>query len=138
MLKTVMNVSDTIKEYSVAAGFGAVIYGLAEVLFRGHTHWTMAVTGGAAFLALYVINTRVPIGSVLLRCVIGCFVITAAEFAVGCVVNRWLGWAVWDYSHRPLNVLGQICPQFSAFWFGLSLPAYWLSELLHGQLSSIG
>ena len=35
--------------------------------------------------------------------------------AVGCIVNRKLGWNVWDYSDRRFNVLGQICPLFSRF-----------------------
>jgi len=37
------------------------------------------------------------------------------------LVNMRLGWGVWDYSEMPGNVLGQICPTFSAIWFVLCL-----------------
>ena len=47
--------------------------------------------------------------------------VTAYEFAVGSVGNLWLGWEVWDYSALPGNVLGQICPQFTCYWFMICL-----------------
>ena len=48
------------------------------------------------------------------QCIIGSFVVTGIEFVSGCIVNLWLGWNVWDYSHLPLNLLGQICLPFFA------------------------
>ena len=41
----------------------------------------------------------------LLRCVYGALIITAVEFSVGCIVNLWLQWDIWDYSRLPLNLL---------------------------------
>ena len=124
-----------IKEYTVVAGVGAVIYSLVEIIYRGHTHWTMTVTGGAVFLMLYILNTRVEIQSLALRCLIGCVAITLIELAVGCIVNRKLGWNVWDYSGMRFNLLGQICPAFSLAWYALCFPAYWLSMFLQSRLS---
>lgn len=46
--------------------------------------------------------------------------ITAVEFAAGLVLNIWLGLGVWDYSAMPLNIMGQVCPQFMLLWFWLS------------------
>ena len=34
---------------------GGSAYGLMEILFRGHTHWTMVITGGACILTLYLL-----------------------------------------------------------------------------------
>lgn len=47
------------------------------------------------------------------------WLITAAEFATGLVVNLLLGWQVWDYSAEPANLLGQICLRYSFYWFCL-------------------
>lgn len=35
---------------------GGCAYGLLEVLYRGHTHWTMLVTGGACVLTLFYLR----------------------------------------------------------------------------------
>ena len=36
-------------------------------------------------------------------------------------MNVWLNLGVWDYSHLPGNVMGQICPEFAFLWFFLSI-----------------
>ena len=46
---------------------------------------------------------------------------TAVEFVAGLVLNLWLGLDIWDYSHLPFNLMGQICPQFAALWWGLCM-----------------
>ena len=58
-----------------------------------------------------------------LQAVIGGTIITAAEFVVGCIVNLWLGWDVWDYSGMVFNILGQVCLAYWMLWVALSLPA---------------
>lgn len=47
--------------------------------------------------------------------------ITAVEFVAGVILNVWLNLGVWDYSHLPGNVMGQICPEFMFLWFFLSI-----------------
>ena len=100
---------------------GGVAYAMIEVLFRGHTHWTMVLTGGACVLTMYMMSgwlLDIPlIGSALT----GALIITMYELVVGLIVNIRLGWSVWDYSDMPGNILGQICPTFSAIWFLLCL-----------------
>ncbi|MDY3690834.1 MAG: hypothetical protein SO072_02570 [Dysosmobacter sp.] len=49
--------------------------------------------------------------------------ITGAELAAGLVLNVWLRMDVWDYSHMPGNLWGQVCPQFWALWCVLSVGA---------------
>lgn len=101
---------------------GGVLYSLIEVVARGYTHWTMSITGGICLLIMYMRYARHPEDSILFKCFFGMCVITFFEFTVGCIVNIHLGWEVWDYSHMYLNLLGQICPSYSAGWFLLSLP----------------
>lgn len=101
---------------------GGLMYSLIEIAARGFTHWTMTLTGGICLLLMYLRYTAHPDDSILMKCFYGMCVITFFEFTVGCIVNLILGWNVWDYSHMYLNVLGQICPSFSAGWFLLSLP----------------
>lgn len=108
---------------------GAGLYALIEVLFRGHTYWTMAVLGGVLFLLLGGINNNLSWDMPLIwQSVLGAVIVTAAELLAGLVLNVWLGLGIWDYSDVPYNFMGQICPQFSAAWAGLSLIAILLDD----------
>ena len=100
----------------------------------------MAVLGGVPLLyrkLLVSLVLVVLIGLVLERCgaelpwrcplwaqALACgLAITAAELCAGIVLNLWLGLGVWDYSHLPGNLWGQVCPQFAALWCVVSGPA---------------
>ncbi len=97
-------------------------YYCLEVVTRGFSHWSMALCGGICLLTIYHLNARLCRRRIYFRALIGATVITCVEFAAGCVVNLLLGWNVWDYSHLPMNLLGQICLPFSVLWFGLCIP----------------
>ena len=100
---------------------GGAAYFCIECLWRGWSHWTMFILGGICFVIIGGLNEfygwEMPFWK---QCLIGAAVITALEFAVGMIVNKWLGWAIWDYSHLPLNICGQICLPFSLIWVALS------------------
>lgn len=108
-------------EYLFIFVAGGLCYGGMELLFRGHTHWTMLLAGGICSVLLLFLAVRNSV-SLLKKCILGGTAITVVEFFTGLLVNLRLGWNVWDYSGHPLNVLGQICPLFMALWAGLSLP----------------
>lgn len=113
-----------------ALGGGA--YGLIEVLWRGYTHWTMVVLGGTLFLLLGVLNSRLPQNtSLLLRGLLGGILITATEFAAGCVLNLGLGLAIWDYSSMPFQLLGQVCLPYSFLWVILAMVAALVYNSVH-------
>lgn len=105
---------------------GALGYAVIEVAFRGYTHWTMALTGGVVFSLLYTVQAGMGDRPLWQRCLVGTGIITAVEFAVGCVVNLWLGWDVWDYSMYRFQILGQVCLLFSFLWFLLCGPIFYL------------
>lgn len=114
---------------------GGIAYGAVELIWRQRTHWTMILTGGACFLALYKLYGRFPQLSMPERCVLGSLVITSLEFAVGCVVNLGFGLGVWDYSRMPMNILGQVCLLYSVLWGLLCIPISILCKILHSKTS---
>lgn len=98
---------------------GGAAYGLLETLFRGYTHWTMVITGGACVLTIYVLEDWLLSMNLMAAAAVGALIVTAYEFCVGVIVNISLNWQVWDYSAMPGNILGQICPTFTMAWFVL-------------------
>lgn len=120
-----------------AFSVGYIIYPLIEISFRGFTHWSMAIAGGICVLSIHLINIRCVLKSYFIKCLIGSVIITLIEFIVGCIVNIYLKLNVWDYSHHSFNLLGQICPLFSAFWFVLCIPIFSISNFIKNQLINI-
>ena len=108
---------------------GGIGYGMIELLWRGETHWSMVLTGGACLLAICRVNKLLKSKHILIRAGVSALVITAVELAVGLLVNCWWGMNVWDYSGMFGNVLGQICPLYSFLWFLLCIP---ISAVLKG------
>ncbi len=100
---------------------GALGYGALETLWRGYTHWSMLLLGGLCFWLIYLISTRMrePLWK---KWLLSAAVVTTLEYLCGLIVNRKLGWAVWDYSGERWNLMGQICPRFALLWLLLSVP----------------
>ena len=82
---------------------GSLGYGALELLFRGYTHWTMMLTGGACLLTLYYLERPFHETPILIKAAGGALIITLYEFSVGLIVNLWYGWNVWNYSLLPGN-----------------------------------
>ncbi len=128
---------DRVLEYFLVYTLGAVTYGMMEILFRGFTHWTMFMAGGLCFTILYHIFNKRKRYSLLMYCLIGTSVITGVELVFGCVFNLGLGWNVWDYSHYPMDFLGQICLSFTLLWFILSAPILWIAKALKKRITGM-
>lgn len=112
-------------------GIGGLLYVLCELVFRGRSHWTMFLVGGLCFWLIGLINEVIPWDMpIWQQCIIGALIITAVEFAAGCVINIWLGWQVWDYSGLPFNILGQICLPFTVLWSLLAAAGIILDDYL--------
>lgn len=110
-------------------GIGGFIYIAIELLWRGHTHWTMFLVGGICFLLVGYINEIFTFDMPLIKqMAISAIIITTVEFLAGLLVNRT--YSIWDYHDLPLNILGQICLPYSILWFLLSLPAIILDDYL--------
>lgn len=101
---------------------GGFTYYLIEVIWRGHSHWTMFLVGGLCGYVIGLINEVFSWELAIWKQVlIGASAVTAIEFVSGCIINLWLGWNVWDYSNLPLNLLGQVCLYFFFLWMPLVL-----------------
>lgn len=126
------------RKHLVLAIIGGLLYIVLEMVWRGHSHWTMFLLGGLCFVAIGLINEVISWEMPLwIQVLIGACMVTALEFLTGYVVNLWLGWGIWDYSNLPGNILGQICPQYFLLWLPVSLAGIvlddWLRYLLWGE-----
>jgi uncharacterized membrane protein len=114
--------------------FGS-IYALIEIAFRGHTHWTMAILGGLCGILIGSINEYLPWEmSIIKQGLIGAGIVTVLELIFGIILNIILQLGIWDYSHMPCNLWGQICLPFSIAWFFLSFVAIFLDDFLRWKL----
>ncbi|MBQ8524282.1 MAG: hypothetical protein IJ457_06640 [Clostridia bacterium] len=116
--------------YGLAFATGSFIYTLVEIAWRGYTHWSMTLTGGACLTVMYMWNELLASRPAPLKWLVGAVSITLIEFVVGCVVNLLLRQNVWDYSNLRFNLLGQICLSFSAMWYLISIPAFSLCDII--------
>ena len=72
---------------------GGLLYIILELVWRGHSHWTMFVLGGLCFVLIGLINELIPWCMPLWKqALIGAVIITGLELLTGCIVNLWLGW----------------------------------------------
>lgn len=113
-----------------AAIFGGAYYAFLEVLWRGYTHWTMIFAGACALAFMYFVFIGTRLKSFLAKCLLSAAGVCTIEFLIGCIVNLWLRWDVWDYSEMGFNLLGQICPVFFCVWFVLSIPASFVCRMV--------
>lgn len=114
---------------------GGFIYGAVEIMYRGHTHPSMFITGGLCLVWVGGLNSffkrDIPVP---LQMVIGAVIITTAEFICGVIVNIGFGMQVWDYSDLPFNIMGQVCLLFLCIWFLFSLPAILIEDFIRSGM----
>ena len=126
-----MNKNFILKEFIIFIIFG-LMYVTIELLYRGHTHYSMFIVGGICGVLIGLINDNTPDIPLLPQCVLGAVIITVIELLTGLFLNVYLGLNVWDYSNQPFNFMGQICPQFCIIWCILSILVIriddWLKE----------
>ena len=126
-----MNKNFVLKEFIIFIIFG-LMYVTIELLYRGHTHYSMFIVGGICGVLIGLINDNTPDIPLLPQCVLGTVIITIIELLTGLFLNVYLGLNVWDYSNQPFNFMGQICPQFCIIWCILSILVIriddWLKE----------
>ncbi len=108
-------------KYCLIFLIGATGYPLLELLWRRRTHPSMALLGGICFVLIFYIHIRFAGRPLIFRALLCTAAITGAELVSGILLNRILALGVWDYSHQPLHLMGQICPLYSMLWFFLSL-----------------
>lgn len=99
-------------------GFGGAMYYCIELVYRGHSHWSMFLLGGCCFGMIDAISEKMAfLKNIWSKMLVSAAGITLLEWICGCIVNLWLKLDVWDYSDMPLQIMGQICFIFSFFGF---------------------
>lgn len=108
--------------------WGGTVYFLLEVSYKSirgepeRISWTMLVLAVILCVAVERAGAELPWECPLWLQALACAVlVTFTELAAGILLNVWLGMGVWDYSHLPGNLWGQICPQFALVWWALCL-----------------
>ena len=114
---------------------GGCAYMGLELLWRGRSHGSMFIAGGACFLLIGQLNQVRPKLALPLRAVAGAGIVTMVELAIGLLCNR--NFEVWDYREQAGNFLGQICPAFTVLWIPVSLLALGLHSLLSRRMDRI-
>ena len=108
--------------------WGGTVYFLLEVAWktiRGEPErisWTMLVVAMLLTIAVERCGAELPWTCPLWLQALACAVlVTIVELGAGLLLNKLLGLGVWDYSHLPGNLCGQICPQFFLVWWVLCM-----------------
>lgn len=110
--------NEKLSEYLFMGALGGTLYYMIEIIFRGYSHWSMFLLGGICFIffaqqGLWT-KWREPLWKQVLWCT--AFVVSA-EFITGIIVNKVMGWNVWNYTDQPFHLMGQICFPFAVHFF---------------------
>ena len=123
-------------KYGILFSLGGMAYVLLELLWRGRSHISMFLAGGASLLLIGRLNHAQPKLPLPLRAVAGAGIITMVELAAGLLFNRDYG--VWDYRDQWGNYMGQICPLFSLLWVLLAALVLLIYDPLEKAVSHVG
>ena len=116
---------------------GAIGYCFIEIVWRGYTHWSMGVLGGLCFVTIYLLEKHLQSLNLLIKALVSALFITSFELVTGIIVNRLLGFNVWDYSGLKFNFMGQISMVYSVFWFALCIPCILLCKILRHRVFDV-
>lgn len=119
-----------IAKYLTLLIVGGAAYYLIEIIARGFSHWTMFLVGGICFILIGIINETTPKIPLIRQMLLSAIIITVVEFISGCILNIWLEFGIWDYTDEFFNILGQICPKHTVYWFLLSLVGIILDDYI--------
>ena len=87
---------------------GGTAYVLIELCWRRRSHPSMFVVGGICFGVIGKIYIAFAKKALWLRCAVSALAVTIVEFISGCYLNLHLKRAVWDYTNKRCNLLGQV------------------------------
>ena len=115
---------------------GGILYFIIELLYRGHSHYTMVILGGLCFIIIGLLNENIFEWemSVVGQMFISSIIITLLELVFGYILNIRLNLQIWTYIDQPYNLYGQICLLYSVIWFYLSLPCILIDDWLRHKL----
>ena len=119
----------TLLEMCASLIFGGGVYIIIEILYRGYSHWSMAIAGGVSFLLLHGLFSKFSGMHMILKLVACLIIISSVEFLVGYIVNMRFRWNIWDYSNHRYNLCGQVCLRYSLTWALFAIPISLISHI---------
>lgn len=99
----------------------------------GQSSLWMMLEGGLLCYVLGLYNEKGCIAGRLSyrACVLlGAVTIIGMELVSGIILNKWLGFGIWDYSSARFNFLGQIDLVHSICWLLITPMAFWLDDVM--------
>lgn len=108
-----------------------IAYMVIELLYRQRTHWSMMIVAGVSVYLIGLLDEdkRCQL-KVYQQSIVGMIIATTFEFISGLIINKILGWNVWDYSNEWMNLYGVICPLYSFFWLLIVPLGIWLDNFI--------
>ena len=119
----------TLLEMCASLIFGGGVYIIIEILYRGYSHWSMAIAGGVSFFLLHGLFSKFSGMHMILKLVACLIIISSVEFLVGYIVNMRFRWNIWDYSNHRYNLYGQVCLRYSLTWALFAIPISLISHI---------
>jgi hypothetical protein len=92
--------------------------------------WMLPIYGIAGVAFGFLNETRVRNLRMIYQCLLALLIAWSIELASGLVLNVAFGLAVWDYSPRRFNLLGQISLATGIQFFFIAPLAFWLDDLV--------
>lgn len=127
----------SLKKVSALWACMGAAYMVMEGLWRGGwTHVAMFAVGGVCGVAVGALNQfpRFFNLRIFWQSFLGTVIVLCVEFFSGCILNLWLGLGIWDYSLKPGNIAGQICPAYAGLWLFIMPFAIWFEDWLRWRL----
>lgn len=93
------------------------------------------------YVATYFLD-KIAIENVYLKCIMITLILgilmTLIEYITGLIFIKKMNIKLWDYSDRPLNIQGIICPLFSFFWLVICAVYYlFVHKYVQGIINDI-
>lgn len=123
------------KDFILITIMGAMYMAL-EGLWRGWTNISMLFVGGICAFFIGRLNEQDTFNNLKIwkQSLIGTLITLIIEFVSGLILNKWLGFHIWDYSNEFGNVYGQICLPYAFLWFLLIPLAIYVDDYLRYKL----
>ncbi len=87
-------------------------------------------------MVLNDIETGIGDAPLICKALFGSAIITVLELFAGILLNIKMGLAIWNYSEVTYNILGQVCPIYSFYWFLLSAVAFIIIKLTNNKIAT--
>ena len=107
----------------ILMAYGFWGYPFLEILFRGWSHWSMALAGGICFGLMGLVSDTLYRYRLPVRAMASAVTVLFVEFIFGCIFNLGMQLHIWDYSR-------ELCIKYGLLWFVLSIPLVWLADRL--------